>query len=161
GRAALGRGVAAKTRTRAAAGSLLFLLVSPGVFAGLIPWLLTRWEMRDPFEGWVALRIVGVLLLAAGTGVVLQAFARFAFEGFGGLCGGRVLLLELAGRVLLKLGLRVLPELAAVAATVGALTTGRRALRLLLLALERALLFHRALAVALGDRLLPVLVCHP
>jgi len=83
GRAALGRGVAAKTRTRAAAGSLLFLLVSPGVFAGLIPWLLTRWEMRDPFEGWVALRIVGVLLLAAGTGVVLQAFARFAFEGFG------------------------------------------------------------------------------
>src|SRR5215208_2191093 len=31
---------------RAALGSLLFLVVAPGVVAGLVPWALTRWE-RD------------------------------------------------------------------------------------------------------------------
>ena len=31
-------------RTRAALGSLLFLVVAPGVVAGLVPWLLTGWD---------------------------------------------------------------------------------------------------------------------
>src|SRR5687767_15155390 len=31
-------------RTRAALGSVLFLVVAPGVAAGLVPWLLTGWD---------------------------------------------------------------------------------------------------------------------
>jgi hypothetical protein len=42
-------------RARAAAGSILFLVVAPGVVAGLIPWLLTRWLAASP-PGWVLRR---------------------------------------------------------------------------------------------------------
>ena len=34
-------------KARAAAGTFVFLFVAPGVVAGLIPWLLTRWDARD------------------------------------------------------------------------------------------------------------------
>jgi protein-S-isoprenylcysteine O-methyltransferase Ste14 len=68
------------TRARAAAGSLLFLAVAPGVTAGLIPWLLTGWDSTDPP---LALAILGALLIAAGAAVLLSAFARFVIEGIG------------------------------------------------------------------------------
>ena len=70
------------TRARAALGSLVFLVVAPGVVAGLIPWLLTGWDTADP-PPWLSLRVVGALLLAAGVVVLLQAFARFVTEGIG------------------------------------------------------------------------------
>ena len=68
------------TRARAALGSLVFLVVAPGVVAGLVPWWLTGWESTDP--PW-PLRIVGALLLVAAVLVLLQAFARFVTEGLG------------------------------------------------------------------------------
>jgi protein-S-isoprenylcysteine O-methyltransferase Ste14 len=68
------------TRARAAAGSLLFLVVAPGVVAGLIPWLLTGWDSTDPP---LPVAVVGALLIAAGTAVLLSAFARFVLEGIG------------------------------------------------------------------------------
>ena len=68
------------TRARATAGSLLFLLVAPGVMAGVIPWWLTGWESTDPP---VALVIAGAVLIAAGVAALLSAFARFAVEGLG------------------------------------------------------------------------------
>ena len=68
------------TRARAAAGSLVFLLVAPGVMAGLVPWLLTGWDSTEP---WVPLRVAGALLIAAGLAVLLHAFARFVIEGVG------------------------------------------------------------------------------
>jgi protein-S-isoprenylcysteine O-methyltransferase Ste14 len=68
------------TRARAALGSLVFLVVAPGVVAALVPWLLTGWESADP--PW-PLRVAGVLLLASGVLVLLQAFARFVTEGIG------------------------------------------------------------------------------
>jgi protein-S-isoprenylcysteine O-methyltransferase Ste14 len=52
----------------------------PGTVAGFIPWLLTGWEARDT---WPALRIVGVVLIVAGVGVLLHAFLRFVVEGVG------------------------------------------------------------------------------
>jgi protein-S-isoprenylcysteine O-methyltransferase Ste14 len=67
-------------RLRAAIGSFVFLLVAPGVMAGLIPWLLTDWSAHD----WpVPLRLLGGATIAAGLGLVLPAFARFAIEGRG------------------------------------------------------------------------------
>jgi protein-S-isoprenylcysteine O-methyltransferase Ste14 len=68
------------TRARAAAGSLLFLLVAPGVAAGLVPWLLTGWDSNDPPA---VLGAVGAVLIAAGSAVLLHAFARFVVEGIG------------------------------------------------------------------------------
>lgn len=65
---------------RAALGSVVFLILVPGVVAGVVPWLLTGWETRDPAP-W--LRLTGALLLAGGLVVLLDAFRRFAVEGIG------------------------------------------------------------------------------
>ena len=72
---------AASAKTRAALGSVLFLAVAPGVAAGLVPWLLTGWDA----DGDVAWPFVaaGVVLVAAGAGVLLHAFGRFVVEGLG------------------------------------------------------------------------------
>jgi protein-S-isoprenylcysteine O-methyltransferase Ste14 len=68
------------SRARAAAGSLLFLLVAPGVMAGLIPYAITGWDSTDPP---LLLQILGIVLIAAGTAVLLAAFGRFVVEGIG------------------------------------------------------------------------------
>ncbi len=68
---------------RAAVGSLIFLVLAPGVVAGLGPWWLTQWRVRDPSPFWVPLRVVGVIVLAAGAAVLVHAFARFVLEGLG------------------------------------------------------------------------------
>jgi protein-S-isoprenylcysteine O-methyltransferase Ste14 len=70
-------------KARAAAGSLVFLVVAPGVVAGLVPWLLTGWEVAEPVPYWLPLRAVGVVLLVTGVLVLLDAFARFVHEGLG------------------------------------------------------------------------------
>jgi protein-S-isoprenylcysteine O-methyltransferase Ste14 len=68
------------TKARAAAGSFVFLLLVPGVVAGVVPWLLTGWESND----WPLLvRVLGALLIAGGVGVLLHAFGRFVVEGIG------------------------------------------------------------------------------
>ena len=67
-------------RLRAAVGSAVFLVVAPGVVAGLVPWLLTGWDSSDPPAVVVWL---GVALVAAGVAVLLHAFARFVIEGVG------------------------------------------------------------------------------
>ena len=71
-----------RSRVRAAAGSALFLVVAPGVVAGVVPWWITRWRARTP-PPWMPLRIAGAVLLAAGAWVLLHAFARFVTEGVG------------------------------------------------------------------------------
>jgi protein-S-isoprenylcysteine O-methyltransferase Ste14 len=70
-------------RARAAAGSIVFLVVAPGVVAGVVPWWLTRWRVEEPLPYWLPLRILGVVLLVAGLGVLFSAFARFVVEGVG------------------------------------------------------------------------------
>jgi len=67
-------------RALAAAGSVAFLVLAPGVVAGLIPWLLTGWRSESAPA---ALRVVGAVLIALGVGFLLHAFARFVIEGFG------------------------------------------------------------------------------
>jgi protein-S-isoprenylcysteine O-methyltransferase Ste14 len=70
------------TRARAAAGSLVFLLLAPGVTAGLVPWLLTGWSVDDSFA-WLLLQVLGALLIVAGAAVLVHAFGRFVIEGIG------------------------------------------------------------------------------
>ncbi len=67
-------------RLRAAAGTLLFLAVAPGIAGGLVPWLLTGWRSAGS-PMW--LRIIGWVLIGSGVAVVLEAFGRFVIEGVG------------------------------------------------------------------------------
>jgi protein-S-isoprenylcysteine O-methyltransferase Ste14 len=68
------------SRVRNALGSALFLVVAPGVVAGLVPWLLTGWQ---PGAARPPLQVIGALLIVAGAVVLLDAFARFVVEGLG------------------------------------------------------------------------------
>lgn len=62
------------------AGSLVFLALAPGVVAGLLPWLLTRWHSGG-VPAW--LQALGWIAVATGSVVVLEAFGRFVIEGVG------------------------------------------------------------------------------
>ncbi len=67
----------------AAAGSSAFFLVAPGVLTGVLPWALTRWEVRWS-SGWaVPLQVLGGALVVAGAGVIVSSFVRFVREGAG------------------------------------------------------------------------------
>jgi protein-S-isoprenylcysteine O-methyltransferase Ste14 len=69
------------TRLRAVLGSAAFVLFGgPTIVAGLVPWLLTRWESDEPST---ALRILGLALIAAGAALLLETTGRFALEGRG------------------------------------------------------------------------------
>src|SRR5215210_7922547 len=68
-------------RAKAAVGSIVFLVVAPGLVAGLIPYWLTGWD-ADGAVGSVQLAF-GVALVVAGVAVLLGAFGRFVLEGLG------------------------------------------------------------------------------
>jgi protein-S-isoprenylcysteine O-methyltransferase Ste14 len=68
-------------RLRAAIGSAVFFLAAPGVVVGLVPYLLTGWDIRDPFP--VGLRVLGGVMLAVALALLVSAFARFVVEGLG------------------------------------------------------------------------------
>jgi protein-S-isoprenylcysteine O-methyltransferase Ste14 len=70
-------------RINAGLGSLAFLVLAPGVVAGLIPWLITNWRPLPPSDGPGVLHWTGLILIVTGLAVVLEAFARFALEGLG------------------------------------------------------------------------------
>jgi protein-S-isoprenylcysteine O-methyltransferase Ste14 len=67
-------------RSHAAAGSAAFFAVAPGVVAGVVPFLLTDWDAN---EWWLPVRVLGAVVLVASVAVLVQAFARFVFEGRG------------------------------------------------------------------------------
>src|SRR5918993_5273904 len=70
-------------RPSAAVGSAVFFVVAPGTVVGLIPWLLTGWQVRQPVPYWAPMRVLGMILLVAGLTVLVQAFVRFVVEGLG------------------------------------------------------------------------------
>jgi protein-S-isoprenylcysteine O-methyltransferase Ste14 len=72
-----------KSRLASALASALFLVVAPGTVAGYVPWRLSGWRVEPPLLGWPWLRVLGVVLLAAGLPVLLDSFARFALAGRG------------------------------------------------------------------------------
>jgi protein-S-isoprenylcysteine O-methyltransferase Ste14 len=72
-------------RPLAAAGTAVFFALAPGVVAGLVPWWLTGWRVRQPLPPWAwpPLRVAGGILIAAGVAVLVPAFVRFVTEGAG------------------------------------------------------------------------------
>ncbi len=70
-------------RTQAAAGSIAFFLVGPGLEAGVGPWLLVR-VAGSEIDGWpTALRVLGALLMVVGIATLVDVFARFVGDGAG------------------------------------------------------------------------------
>jgi len=67
----------------AATASAVFFALAPGTVAGLIPWCLTRWQIRGPLAYWAPVRLTGLIMLVLGVIVLVQAFARFVAEGHG------------------------------------------------------------------------------
>jgi len=45
--------------------------------------LITGWRAAHPLPGWLALRVVGWILLVVGVSVLVSAFVRFVTEGVG------------------------------------------------------------------------------
>src|SRR5689334_18548052 len=70
-------------RPNALLGSAVFLVIAPGTLAVYIPWAICRWHMAPPLLGISALRVLGVLMIAAGLPILLDSFARFAVQGLG------------------------------------------------------------------------------
>ena len=70
-----------RTKAAAIAGSAGFLVIAPGVVAGLVPWWLTGWQQGAEWP--VPVRVAGGLLITAGAATLLGSFAQFALEGRG------------------------------------------------------------------------------
>jgi protein-S-isoprenylcysteine O-methyltransferase Ste14 len=70
-------------KVQAVVGSAIFLVIAPGVIAGLIPWLISGWHEEPPLFGVPATRFIGVILVVLGIPVLLDSFARFAIDGLG------------------------------------------------------------------------------
>src|SRR5205085_348806 len=60
-----------------------FLLLAPGIVAGLAPWWITHWRVQPAWLGLDLTRWLGAALAAAGLIGLLDSFVRFAVEGVG------------------------------------------------------------------------------
>jgi len=67
----------------ATVGSLIFFLVAPGSVAGLVPWWITKWQLRSLLSNPYSFRWLGVVLIVAGLIPLVSSFARFAWQGLG------------------------------------------------------------------------------
>jgi protein-S-isoprenylcysteine O-methyltransferase Ste14 len=71
-------------RSAAAFGSAVFFVAAPGVVAGLVPLLISGWQIHGPLSAWGIIRVaIGGALLAVAIVVLVRAFARFVTEGGG------------------------------------------------------------------------------
>jgi protein-S-isoprenylcysteine O-methyltransferase Ste14 len=66
-----------------ALGSAVFFLVAPGTVAGLVPYLLTRWQSHNWYAATLPARILGASLLVGGLAAIVECFRRFVTEGRG------------------------------------------------------------------------------
>jgi protein-S-isoprenylcysteine O-methyltransferase Ste14 len=69
-------------RTPAAAvASAAFFVAAPGTTAGLVPWLITRWQLPDGGPAWRVAQAVGVVLIVVGAVPPVHAFVQFVRAG--------------------------------------------------------------------------------
>jgi hypothetical protein len=63
-------------RSAAGVATAVFFIVGPGVVAGLVPWLISGWQVRGPMSPFAIVRIaIGGLLLVLAIVVLVRAFA--------------------------------------------------------------------------------------
>jgi protein-S-isoprenylcysteine O-methyltransferase Ste14 len=62
-------------------GTALSFPLGPGIVVVLLPWVITHWQQGAPYP--LAVRIVGVVLIALGGILMIATFARFTTEGSG------------------------------------------------------------------------------
>lgn len=67
----------------AAIGTAVFFVIAPGSLAGLIPWWITRWQMKPAFLEMEFSRYFGMALVLGGLVPLVESFARFALKGLG------------------------------------------------------------------------------
>lgn len=70
-------------RLKAVIGSIVFLVVAPGIVAGVIPGAVSRYQLLPPLFGTVPIRWAGGLLVALALVLLLETFSRFALQGLG------------------------------------------------------------------------------
>jgi protein-S-isoprenylcysteine O-methyltransferase Ste14 len=71
-------------KSAAAAGTTIFFFLAPGIVAGVVPWLISGWDVRWPMSGLaVAAMVFGGVLLVAAVVILIRAFVRFVMEGRG------------------------------------------------------------------------------
>jgi protein-S-isoprenylcysteine O-methyltransferase Ste14 len=64
-------------------GTVVFVVIVPGMVVGYVPFRLSRWEMATPFFGWAFLRWLGVFLIAGGLPLFIDFLIRFVYDGRG------------------------------------------------------------------------------
>jgi protein-S-isoprenylcysteine O-methyltransferase Ste14 len=64
-------------------GSAVFLVIAPGLMAGLVPWWISRWQLNAPFLGTPIFRFAGGVLITLGAIGLVDSFVRFATQGLG------------------------------------------------------------------------------
>jgi protein-S-isoprenylcysteine O-methyltransferase Ste14 len=69
---------------RAAVGSAVFFVIAPGIVAGLVPWLISGWDVHWPMSTFgIAVMALGSAVLTAAVVVLIRNFVRFVVEGRG------------------------------------------------------------------------------
>ena len=65
----------------AAVASAAFFVVAPGTVAGLVPWLITRWQLPDAGPAWPVVQAVGIVMVVVGAVPPVHAFVQFVKAG--------------------------------------------------------------------------------
>lgn len=68
-------------RSTAAIATAAFFAVAPVPVAGLIPWLITGWQIQVNAPYWLAAQVIGVVLICVGIVPPVHAFVQFAKAG--------------------------------------------------------------------------------
>lgn len=67
-----------RVRVRAWVGTVVFLVLTPGVVAGLVPGLITGWRIHWTGAQVPPVATVAAVVILSGVAVLLDAFIRFA-----------------------------------------------------------------------------------
>jgi protein-S-isoprenylcysteine O-methyltransferase Ste14 len=68
-------------KSMAAIASATFFVVAPGTVVGLIPWLITHWEITGSTPLWRVAQALGVVLIVVGLIPPVHAFTQFVKAG--------------------------------------------------------------------------------
>jgi protein-S-isoprenylcysteine O-methyltransferase Ste14 len=66
------------TRAQAAIGTAVFFVLAPGIVGGLIPWLITGWQLPADYPLFRIPLFIGAMLVLGGLWVLIDSFVQFA-----------------------------------------------------------------------------------